>query len=488
MNKLITAAFGICLTIASFAVASGQQIGGGGGSGGSGTVTTLSVATANGFAGTVATATTTPVITLTTSITGSVCSNGTALSACTTTGTGTTVLATSPSLVTPAIGVATATSVAIGGATIGTNALAVTGTTNITGGTLADQAQVLAITATQPTTPTAEQNAILWTITSAGSAALTNRALRVNYNSGFTGNANTEAFLAVNNVSGIANILIRNSGVDGASGNIGFNGFTNGVTSGLNVGAQGVAESGGVNAGVLGTAQVAKNSATNIGVVGSAINTGTSPVQIGGFFSLNQTTVPTVNAALIADNGSQTDAIALFRLNNVTKVSVEGSAGNLVVSTATDSTTTTSGSVQVAGGMAVRKRIFADGLTASAGLQTAVICQSSAGELIADSVACLASSARFKTVLGYAEVGAIDKIMRVPIYRWKYNKEGILKSDDWTRERIGPIAEEMAAVDSRLVGYGSDGKIRNISTEQLLALTIQALQEQQQQIDTLKGN
>ncbi len=50
---------------------------------GSGTVTTVSVASANGFAGTVATATSTPAITLTTSITGMLKGNGTALSAAT---------------------------------------------------------------------------------------------------------------------------------------------------------------------------------------------------------------------------------------------------------------------------------------------------------------------------------------------------------------------------------------------------------------------
>jgi hypothetical protein len=44
------------------------------------------------------------------------------------TGTGSLVRATSPTLVTPVLGVATATSLAIGGATIGTDALAVTGT------------------------------------------------------------------------------------------------------------------------------------------------------------------------------------------------------------------------------------------------------------------------------------------------------------------------------------------------------------------------
>lgn len=50
---------------------------------GTGTVTTASVVSANGFAGTVATATTTPAITLTTSITGVLKGNGTAISAAT---------------------------------------------------------------------------------------------------------------------------------------------------------------------------------------------------------------------------------------------------------------------------------------------------------------------------------------------------------------------------------------------------------------------
>lgn len=54
----------------------------GAGSGG-GSVTTISVVSANGFAGTVATATTTPAITLTTSITGVLKGNGTAISAAT---------------------------------------------------------------------------------------------------------------------------------------------------------------------------------------------------------------------------------------------------------------------------------------------------------------------------------------------------------------------------------------------------------------------
>jgi hypothetical protein len=106
---------------------------------GAGTVTSVSVVSANGFAGTVASPTVTPAITLTTTVTGILKGNGTAISAATvntdyldatsigvsvqgysannttlgntTTGSGSIVLASTPTLVTPVLGVATATSV-----------------------------------------------------------------------------------------------------------------------------------------------------------------------------------------------------------------------------------------------------------------------------------------------------------------------------------------------------------------------------------------
>ena len=71
---------------------------------GSGTVTSASVVSANGFAGTVATSTTTPAITLTTSITGLLKGNGTAMSAATA---GTDYIAPSGALGTPSSGTLT---------------------------------------------------------------------------------------------------------------------------------------------------------------------------------------------------------------------------------------------------------------------------------------------------------------------------------------------------------------------------------------------
>lgn len=71
---------------------------------GTGTVTSVSVVSANGFAGTVATDTTTPAITLTTTVTGILLGDGAAVTGLASTGTGDVVRATSPTLVTPALG------------------------------------------------------------------------------------------------------------------------------------------------------------------------------------------------------------------------------------------------------------------------------------------------------------------------------------------------------------------------------------------------
>ena len=70
---------------------------------GAGTVTTASVVSANGFAGTVANPTTAPAITLSTSVNGLLQGNGTSVSSASTTGSGNVVLATSPTISSPTL-------------------------------------------------------------------------------------------------------------------------------------------------------------------------------------------------------------------------------------------------------------------------------------------------------------------------------------------------------------------------------------------------
>jgi len=82
------------------------------------------------------------------------------------TGTGGYVRATSPSLVTPALGVATGTSLALGGATIGSNALAVTGTTALGGAVTvtSNAAAAFAVGANGATNPVLQVNAATSTV------------------------------------------------------------------------------------------------------------------------------------------------------------------------------------------------------------------------------------------------------------------------------------------------------------------------------------
>jgi hypothetical protein len=96
-------------------------------------LTSVSVASANGLAGT-SSGGTTPTLTLSTTITGILQGNGTAISAATTTGTGSVVLATSPTLITPALGTPSAlVGTNITGTASGLTAGTVTTNANLTG-------------------------------------------------------------------------------------------------------------------------------------------------------------------------------------------------------------------------------------------------------------------------------------------------------------------------------------------------------------------
>jgi hypothetical protein len=212
----------------------------------------------------------------------------------------------------------------------GTHKTVFAGLTNaISAGTLADGTSALAINATQPAVPSSTAQVFAINATGNGSAAVTNIAASINYNAGYTGSALSACFTGTNMNAGTGNTPIPAAGSHGVLGNAsGFN-QARGSTAGSNFGQVGLARDGTTNIGILGVTQVPKNSAANIGVAGSAINTGTSPVHIGGFFSLNQTTVPTASAALIADNGSQSDPIARFRSNGA-DVATIGASGALL--------------------------------------------------------------------------------------------------------------------------------------------------------------
>ncbi len=196
---------------------------------------------------------------------------------------------------------------------------------NLVGGTLAAGAQVLTVTATQPASPVSSQNAININVAGAGSAAQGNTALSLNYTVGYTGASSTQALGVGNANAGTAGSL---SASGNPAGNIGAFAAANASDTGYNFGLIGRGVNATTNLGIAGISNIAKNSGTNIGVMGMGINTGTTPVEVGGWFTLGQTTIPAVSAALIADTaGQSTQPIALFQVGQVTVASVNATGG-----------------------------------------------------------------------------------------------------------------------------------------------------------------
>lgn len=162
-----------------------------------------------------------------------------------------------------------------------------------------------------------------------------------------------------------------------------------------------------------------------------------------------------------------------------------GSTGIVNLIATIDATSTSTGTLINPGGMAVNKRVFMNGLTASAGLQTAVICQSSAGELIADSVACLASSARFKeNLVPMSDSVALAEVMQLRPHTGRYKPEGMFNN---SREHVWFIAEQVAEIDTRLVGYDNTGLVRSVDYTGATVLNTGAIRALKADNDNLRA-
>jgi len=184
-------------------------------------------------------------------------------------------------------------------------------------GTLTDGVAAMSLSATMPTTIAAARYAFDYQITSAGSSSFSQVGVNVDFLAGYTGSNLTQAGRFVN-----AAASTGTNPLDLSGGNLGNRAAATATTNGTNVGSWCDAQGGNLNYGALARAITAKNSATNIGVAGFALNTGTSPVQLAGFFGL-MATVPTfTSAALMCDNGATTSDIFVARDNGTAVFSV----------------------------------------------------------------------------------------------------------------------------------------------------------------------
>lgn len=95
------------------------------------------------------------------------------------------------------------------------------------------------------------------------------------------------------------------------------------TTTGYVIGQAGYASGGNRSYGGMFRAIIDKASATNLGVAGYALNAGASGVQIGGYFGLLNASPTFTSAALICDNGSQTDPIFIGKDNGITVFAIK---------------------------------------------------------------------------------------------------------------------------------------------------------------------
>lgn len=129
------------------------------------------------------------------------------------------------------------------------------------------------------------------------------------------------------------------------------------------------------------------------------------------------------------------------------------------------------------------------GLTTSAGLQTGVLCSNAVGEVVNDSVACLASARRFKTAISNLPVGLQELLQLQPVqFKWtkQFNK-GFEKDPNKNGIQYSLIADDVQKIDPRMVTVetsGPDkGEVHGLADlNHWVALFVQSFKDMEQQI------
>jgi len=188
----------------------------------------------------------------------------------------------------------------------------------------------LNITATLPTVPTAgNQTAVSYQITTSGSALFEQRGFTVLLGAGYTGSSRNRTAHFANTVAGTGVLAWQ----VGPANYVLYNSIT-GTTTGNNVGNYtNAGGSSSLNLASYSTSNTA-SAGNNVAIAGFANN---GAFNIGGLFSLQNNSVPTINqsAAIIANNGSTTSPIFIGQVNGTEAMRVTKS-GNLGVQNTDD--------------------------------------------------------------------------------------------------------------------------------------------------------
>jgi hypothetical protein len=124
-------------------------------------------------------------------------------------------------------------------------------------------------------------------------------------------------------------------------------------------------------------------------------------------------------------------------------------------------------------------------LTSSTAAQTGSVCWSSSTLTYDPSSTCLVSARRFKhDIKPLAFKSGLDEVMALNPVSYFMNEDGNVDLTN-AGEQVGFVAEEVQAVDPRLVTLEEDGQVHTVRYMQMTAVLTKAIQDQQHEIAAL---
>lgn len=411
---------------------------------GSGTVTSVSVATANGVSGTVANPTTTPTITLT-------------LSAIT------------PSSV--AIGAGSAITSSGAGGALGTNAFTSTAYAPLASPTFTGTVTMAALSATGSVTLSglsagtqvsclglSSGNAVVTAACGGGSSTI------------IAGTTQTSGITSGNIVGSSSNLIV-DTGI--AYANVAITSAANTFITGQKIQASGAT---GSNSAFIFNVSTSTTSSQNLGFHNDT-GAGILTLDANNSAAASTTLLNMASSGLIVLGGSAPGGLYLG--TSVANSNVVIFAGGSV--TATNTAMTISGTNQ---SVTFAAQIAAPAMTQTASAQSGTVCYNTSGGTITydATLGCLTSLEEMKDIHGSIN-NALDEVLALkPFWFSPINRPN--GSD--LAEQPGLGAHQVESIDPRLVGYGQDGKLRGVRYSELTAVLVAAIQQQQVEIADLK--
>lgn len=213
---------------------------------------------------------------------------------------------------------------------------------------------------------------------------------------------------------------------------------------------------------------------TAIGIQAGQANTiGASNVFIGA--AVGSVTCQSGNANILIGTGAAIDCAAN---NTANTINIGGAGSSWVLVTGTNTNTTAN---TIAHGVWNMPDI-----ASTAAAQTGSVCRGTAGILTYDSsTTCLLSLEELKDKRG-SITNALNIVNKLKPFwfTWKTDTPEYIGDK---REQPGLGAHQVESVDTRLAGYGGDGKLHGVRYQELTAVLVAAVQEQQKEIEVTNG-